>query len=137
MRVPQGTAAAALAALFLSAPAALAQNSPPETHQGFFLRLQGGLGYLRADADYLGGNSRAAYGGSGVLVRVAEGQDVTGHADPLPLRARVHRAILGTELVDRWTDWTGWVPTFLVILTPSATSSMPRFALRIDQVGLR
>lgn len=66
MRVPQVTAAAALAALFLSAPAALAQNSPPETHQGFFLRLQGGLGSLRADADYLGGNS-SAYGGSGVL----------------------------------------------------------------------
>ena len=66
MRVPQVTAAAALAALFLSAPAALAQNSPPETHQGLFLRLQGGLGYLRADADYLGGNS-SAYGGSGVL----------------------------------------------------------------------
>ncbi len=66
MRVPQVTAAAALAALFLAAPAALAQNSPPETHQGLFLRLQGGLGYLRADADYLGGNS-SAYGGSGVL----------------------------------------------------------------------
>lgn len=58
--------AAALAALCFAAPAALAQSSPPETHQGFFLRLQGGIGYLHADADYLGGNA-SAYGGSGVL----------------------------------------------------------------------
>jgi hypothetical protein len=69
VRVPQVTAAAALAALAvlcLCAPAANAQNVPAYTHEGLFVRLQGGLGYLRADADYLGGNS-SAYGGSGVL----------------------------------------------------------------------
>lgn len=60
------TLAAALAVLSLAAPAALAQGTAPESHQGFFLRLQGGVGYLRADADYLGGTA-SAYGGAGVL----------------------------------------------------------------------
>jgi hypothetical protein len=68
VRIPRlsACALAALATIVLAAPAARAQHDQPETHHGLFLRVQGGLGYLRADADYLGGNS-SAYGGSGVL----------------------------------------------------------------------
>lgn len=32
--------------------------------------------------------------------------------------------ILGTEIVDRWLDWWGWIPTFLVLL---AVSEPPRW----------
>ena len=31
--------------------------------------------------------------------------------------------ILGTEIVDRWLDWWGWIPTFLVLALLGTTRS--------------
>jgi hypothetical protein len=64
-------AVAAALLLCLAAPAR-AQSTPRETHRGLFLRLQAGGGYLRADADYLGGTSQAS-GGAGMLGIAAGG----------------------------------------------------------------
>jgi hypothetical protein len=75
LRIPIAVlSAAALSASLFAAPAARAQydREPQEeghhrsAHDGFFLRLQAGVAYLHADADFAGGNS-SAYGGAGVL----------------------------------------------------------------------
>jgi hypothetical protein len=72
LRIPAALlASAAIAATLLTAPAARAQYGPHEgsrdgVHDGLFLRLQAGIGYLHADADFSGGTS-SAYGGAGVL----------------------------------------------------------------------
>lgn len=39
--------------------------------------------------------------------------------------------ILGTEIVDRWLDWWGWIPTFLVLLVVSNPPSWLFFALGV------
>lgn len=58
---------AGLAVLCLAAPAARAQYAPPYSHQGFYLRLDGGLGYLSGTADFDNGTSATAKGGAGYL----------------------------------------------------------------------
>ena len=65
MRSLVTTAALAAAALFAAAPAQ-AQTTPDFTHQGLYLRVEGGLGYLHSEADFAS-TSATAYGGAGYL----------------------------------------------------------------------